>query len=121
MSDEEKKYVVFIEENIKEGETYIFYLQYTGNEYSLRTLSVYMANANYPAFNFSCRFYIDVKNTISERSVDEHIKINLLPMFEKVDGTFEFSLEDFVGLNPLEISCKLDDLYYGKKITKYFI
>ena len=96
-----KEFVVFMSSNPKEGETYIFYLQWTGNEERLGFLKslfdkcdmedVYdMVNTNMPLMQ------LDIKCRLSEEVVDAHMKIDEFNsyqrMFNKCEGEFYLSM-----------------------------
>ncbi len=118
------KYVVFKEVNHREKDSFYFFLQYDGNEEKLNTLADIMYYANYEGMcgDYS-EFAIDVDNLISQETVDEMLKVNLLcheQSFEVCKGEFDFYEEDFHGLGPKEIALKLDDMFFYFEITEYF-
>jgi len=71
-------FITFKEKNNKENETFIFFLQYDGNEEQLNKLNNIISKTDFSDLYEDCsRFEIDIKTMISEASVNEIIKINL--------------------------------------------
>lgn len=118
------KYVVFKEVNYKEKDSFYFFLQYDGNEEKLSSLANIIRQANYEGmYGDYSEFSIDVENLVSQETVDEMLKVNLLcheGSFQVCQGEFDFYEEDFYGLGPKEIALNLDDMFFYLEITKFF-
>jgi len=118
------KYVVFKEVNYREKDSFYFFLQYDGNEEKLIALADIMYRADYEGMcgDYS-EFAIDVDNRVSQETVDEMLKVNMLcheGSFEVCKGEFDFYEEDFYGLDAKELALKLDDMFFYFDITKFF-
>jgi hypothetical protein len=113
------EYITFIEKNHKENETFIFYLQYTGNEEELQKLSNLIEEADFSSFRGDYSdFTMDVEHRISEDAVDQHCKLGYVGytyMFQKANGKFEYPFDDEPITNDI-----LHDAFFGAKITYYF-
>ena len=118
------EFITFKENNKKENESFIFFLQYTNNEEALENLSYYIEKADPSDLtgDFSS-FEIDIKNKISEKSVYELEKVNIGtfgPLFTICKGLFSFNKEMFDEVEESEWALKLDSLYYACRITDHF-
>ena len=114
-------YIIILEHNHKEDETYVLYCQWTGNEEQLEKLVKVIETADpedlsgdYASFSFS-------RVKIPEAAVDVHCSIKdfggYIHMFQKCKGTFtcpEFSKD------PYKIAKELDDYYYHGKLRANF-
>lgn len=120
---EKMKYATFLELNRKDHETYIYYLQYDGNEEELLALKDIIRDADFSGMSGDySEFDIDIDNLLSKSSVDEQIKIKFdgYCPFDVCNGKFDFHQEDFYGLGDMESALKLDDMFYGCRIENYF-
>ncbi len=122
---EENKYVMFMEKNHKEGDNFIFYLQYNGNEEEIVKLKNVVETANFDdLYGDVSYFYIDTDNLISQSSVDEHIVNtsfgNWGPMFQVCNGKMTFNDEEYRELDASEIAKKLDEDFYHCRIKDLF-
>ena len=118
------EFITFKENNKKENESFIFFLQYTNNEEALENLSYYIEKADPSDLNgdFSS-FEIDINTKISESSVHELEKVNLGtfgPLFTVCKGLFSFNKEMFDEVEESEWALKLDSLYYACRISDHF-
>ena len=92
------EFIVFIEHNHKENETFVIYLQYTNNEESLKKLEEFINTADYSFLEGGdySDFEIDMSVKFSEDMVDQHCKLSFgtySHMFQKVSGKFVFPFE----------------------------
>lgn len=117
------KYVIFLENNHKEKEQFLFYLQYNGNEDELKKLNVLIANANTNCLSGDySTFGIDITNFISENAANEHLCINLTnysQTFTKCNGTFKLPTYPD-GMTSNEIAIWLDEQFYACSIVYCF-
>lgn len=118
------EFITFKENNQKENESFIFFLQYTNNEEALENLSYYIEKADPSDLtgDFSS-FEIDIENKISEKSAYELEKVNIGtfgPLFTVCRGLFTFNKEMFDEVEESEWALKLDSLYYACRITDHF-
>ena len=118
------EFITFKENNQKENESFIFFLQYTNNEEALENLSYYIEKADPSDLtgDFSS-FEIDIENKISENSACELEKVNIGtfgPLFTVCRGLFTFNKEMFDEVEESEWALKLDSLYYACRITDHF-
>ena len=118
------EFITFKENNQKENESFIFFLQYTNNEEALKNLSYYInkADASDLTGDFSS-FEIDIENKISEKSVYELEKVNIgifSPLFTICKGSFTFDKNFFEKEEESEWALKLDELYYACRISDHF-
>ena len=118
------EFITFKENNKKENESFIFFLQYTNNEEALENLSYYIEKADPSDLNgdFSS-FEIEINTKISESSVHELEKVNLGtfgPLFTVCKGLFSFNKEMFDEVEESEWALKLDSLYYACRISDHF-
>jgi hypothetical protein len=118
-------FITFKENNNKENESFIFFLQYDGNEEQLNKLNDIISKTDFSdLYGGDCStFEIDIKTMISENSVDQITKINLgcfSHLFNKCSGEFKFPYVLFEDLNESEMAFKLDQLFYACSIRNYF-
>jgi hypothetical protein len=122
------KFILLHEFNTKENESFIYFMQYTGNEETIASFSEFISKADYGNLEGGeyVKFEIDSKNLVSENTADEMIKCNFGSysyMFSKltgkmVDPFYGDSSEDMEGD---EIATLLNDEFFGNRITKLFI
>jgi hypothetical protein len=121
------EFVPFIEYNTKENETFIFYLQWTGNEEQLTLLAeaTGKAIADDMDGDFSL-FSMDIGVKIPESAVDLHTKIKTFngyfEMFTKCTGKFQspFTLEEIDSIDGYEMAKLLDETFFATKIRQWF-
>jgi hypothetical protein len=112
------EYVKFTEHNMKENETYVFYLQYTGNKIALKKLNEAIHATNrYTLDGDTSWFELDLGKRYPYNSVNLHCGFD--ENVERVDGRFEaeFYLE---GKTQHEIATDLDNMFYHGRIVNYF-
>jgi hypothetical protein len=118
------KFITFKENNHKENETFIFFLQYYGNENELNRLNDIISKTDFSdLYGDYSTYEIDIKNGISEESVDELIKVNIgnfSSLFQKCKGKFKFPFHLFEELNETEMASKLDELLFACSIRDFF-
>lgn len=112
------EYVKFTEHSLKESQTYLFYLQYTGNETALNKLKDVIAATHRCILggDTSC-FELNIENRVSSNSVNLHCAFD--ENIEKVDGRFEFEF-NLEGKSYDDIAIDLDDMFYHGHIVNYF-
>jgi hypothetical protein len=118
------EFITFKENNKKENESFIFFLQYTNNEEALKNLFYYVNKADADDLNgdFSS-FEIDIENKISEKSVYELEKVHIGifgPLFTVCKGSFSFNKDIFEKEDESNWALKLDELYYACRISDHF-
>jgi len=116
------EYITFIERNHKENESFIMFLQWTGNEEMLTKLRDYIVSADPSNMcgDYS-EFEMDIKNKVSESTVNEMIKLDYgsySNMFQKASGKFVYSALD--EMDSEEKAHQLDEHFYHCKIRYYF-
>lgn len=122
---EDIKYVMFMEKNQKEGDHFIFYLQYTDNEQEIAKLKNVVDTADFEDLHGDVSyFYIDTDNLISQYSVDEHVANKTFgswgPMFQVCIGKMTFNDEEYRELDAREIAKKLDEEFYHCRVKDLF-
>ena len=118
------EYITFIENNHKENEMFVFYLQYTGNEEALHRLNTIVSQADFSdMYGDYSTFMMDITTRISEDAVNQHIKLNYgcyAPMFQKVNGIFTLPYQ-FDEDTPMRLYAEiLDNYFFGNRIDRYF-
>jgi hypothetical protein len=115
------EYIIILEHNKKEEETYVLYCQYTGNEAEMEKLVKVIETACTDDMYGDVAVFETSHVKIPEAAVDIHCSIkdfgSYIHMFQKCEGTFtcpEFS-ED-----PYEIAKELDEFFYHGKLRNYF-
>jgi hypothetical protein len=115
------EYIIILEHNKKEEETYVFYCQYTGNEGEMEKLMKAIETACTDDMYGDVALFETSRVKIPEAAVDIHCSINdfgsYIKMFQKCKGSFtcpEFS-ED-----PYEIAKELDEYFYHGKLREKF-
>lgn len=116
------KFVTFKEVNLKEEETFIFFLQYDNNEEKLKELSEIIESADTSELNgdFSI-FEIDVNTLLSESTVKELENVDLGhfgPIFNVCRGDFTLCMDVFNNVDDLAL--RLDEFFYAFRITEHF-
>ena len=105
------EYITFVENKSSHNEAKVIvtYLQYTGNESELQKLEDYM--------NGGCsNFQMVLSIKFSEYEVNHMCTLSYGN--KKVNGTFKFPLEH--NASNENIAQKLDQAFYGCKISNYF-
>ncbi len=120
MSSTTMEYILILEHNHKENETYHFYCQWTGNEVELEKLIRVIETAeceldgDYSDFETS-------RTRIPESAVDAHVQLldfgNYTHMFQKCSG--DFVCPEFYD-DPVENANKLDRLFWHAKLRDFF-
>jgi hypothetical protein len=116
------KFVTFKEVNMKENETFIFFLQYDNNEEKLQKLSeiIKIADTSDLYGDFST-FEMDIDTLLSESTVKELENVNLGnfgPIFNVCRGDFTLCMDVFNNVDDLAL--RLDEFFYAFQITKHF-
>lgn len=118
------QYIVFVENNFKENEPFIFYLQYTGNERKLQKFAEIVDRAYYRDMEGDySEFSINISSPVSEQSVLEHLRINLGTynrMFNICKGNFMFDFDAFENLTDTQVATALDEMFYHCRVKDYF-
>lgn len=121
------EYCIFVEHNQKERESFIFYLQYTGNEKELELLYNLVTKANNGDLAGDVAYFemADPSIRISQAAVDEHKKIILgtySQTFQVVNGIlrFRFSEDEISDLDGYDIARVLDREFYHCRIKDCF-
>jgi hypothetical protein len=120
-----KNFIVFVEQNLKEKESYVFYLQYSQNEYDIYTFANYINKVSYDDKINSLvdsRFFIDFTHLLWEETVDEQMEVKIKgeKYFTKCEGKFNMDFTEFDKLSEEELAVLFDDMFYGGKISNYF-
>jgi hypothetical protein len=124
----DKKFVLLHEFNTKELESFIYFMQYTGNEKTIASFAKFISKADYDNMDGGeyVKFEIDTKNLVSENTADEMIKCNFGSysyMFSKLTGKMEdpFNGDSAEDMEGHEIATVLNDEFFGNRITKLFV
>ena len=117
------KFVVLHEFNTKK-QSFIYFMQYTGNEETIASFADLISKADYDNLGGDyVQFEIDSENLVSENTADEMIKCNF-DMFSKLTGKMElpFTKKEVEDMEVHEIATRLNKefLGYGNSITKLF-
>ena len=119
------KYITFQENNFKENESFIFFLQYNDNEENLRLLNDYINFADFSSlYGDYSTFEMDLDTLLDKNAVDNICKVNLGSFsrrFQVCEGKFDFPYEDFVNEDECETARILDDLFYSCQVRDYFV
>ena len=118
------KFVIFRENNKKENESFIFFLQYDNNEEMIHKLEeiINSTDFSYMDGDYSS-FEINTSNKLSEQTVNELTSIKIgsfYSMFTACRGKFNFNYGDFEVLTDTEKASKLDELFYACRIVNFF-
>ena len=124
------EFVVFTETNYKERESYITYLQWTGNEVELKKLDEILKRADTSEMDGDVSVFDMSLTRVSERSVDEHIEVSrstpsMSHLFSKKVGVFvcpdfDISPSLYASEQNESLAGALDDHFYGQRIDDYF-
>ena len=118
------KFVTLKEENTKENETFVLFLQYDNNMENLKKLTEIINSADTSEmYGDYSKFSIDIINLVSEQTVQELCKIDIGvygPLFSSCYGVFSFPHKDFDNLSNEDKALKLDELFYPCRISDYF-
>lgn len=118
------KFIIFKEDNKKEHETFIFFLQYDQNENMINKLKDIIDSTDFSEMDGDySSFEMDTQNKISEQTVDELCSIELgsySDLFTECRGKFNFPYDAFTFLSDTEKARKLDELFYACRIKDYF-
>ena len=121
------EYCVFVEHNQKERESFIFYLQYTGNEKELELLYRLVTKANNGDLVGDVAYFemADPSIRISQAAVDEHKRIILgtySQTFQIVNGklTFRFLEDEISDMDGYDTARVLDRMFYHCRIKDCF-
>jgi hypothetical protein len=123
----EIQFITLHEYNSKEEESFIHFLQYTDNEENINNLAEVILDAdNYELAGDFVRFEIDIRNIISEKTVDEMIKCRFgsyYYMFSKCIGKMKhpFDNKDEVNnLSDYDKAILLNEMFFSLKIKELF-
>ena len=123
---------MFLEHNHKERETFVFYLQYTNNEASLKKLEEFIKSSDHSYMDGDySNFEIDLTVKFSEEMVDQHCKLpfgSYSHMFQKICGTFKYPFDDDYydeetaprKMNEFDKAKILDEYFFGCNIGGCF-
>ena len=118
------KYITFQENNKKEYESFIFFLQYDGNEEHLKLLNNYINYADFSElYGDYSTFEIDIDTLLDEETVENMCKVRLGSFsrrFQICKGHFDLPYELFINSNETETARILDDLFFACQIRDYF-
>jgi hypothetical protein len=121
------EFVPFIEKNTKENETFVFYLQWTGNEEQLTLLNKAIEKACYDdIYGDYSMVTMDIDIKIPESAVDIHKRIGSFngyhKMFTKCVGKFRcpFDIETIDSTDECEMATLLDSFFFCCRIQKMF-
>lgn len=121
------EFVTFIEKNHKENETFIFFLQWTGNEAELRLLERATNKALLDdMYGDYVEVHLDASARLSEATVDQMCRVsdtnNYHRMFTKCTGTFKCPLteEEIETEDEYLLARTLDESFYSCKIEQMF-
>jgi len=119
------KYITFQENNKKEYESFIFFLQYDGNEEHLKLLNNYVNYADFSElYGDYSTFEIDIDTLLDEEIVENICKVRLGSFsrrFQICKGHFDLPYELFINSNETETARILDDLFFACQIRDYFV
>jgi hypothetical protein len=119
------KYITFQENNFKENESFIFFLQYDDNEENLKLLNDYVNYADFSSlYGDYSTFEMDLNTLLDENTVKNICKVNLgsyAKRFQVCKGKFDFPYENFVNEDECETARILDYLFYSCQIRDYFV
>jgi hypothetical protein len=120
-----KKYIVFIEKNNKEHNMTVHYLQTTYNLDMLEKLYHLVKYANYN--NMESSFDIDIMNTLSRKTVEEIVQVNIgdgddKKLFNVSNGVFKlpFTIESVSNYDSRMMGVILNQYFSHGRIDNYF-
>jgi hypothetical protein len=114
------EFICFFEKSEKEEETYVHFLQFTGNEKQLKKFSVAIEKAHSKSYS------IDIENRVSERTVDDMMRVNgpnsYAPFFVKHVGKFKspISIHTTGHSSPERLFYYLEECLYCCHIEDHF-
>lgn len=121
------EFVSFIEKNHKENETFIFFLQWTGNEAELRLLERATNKALLDdMYGDYVEVHLDASARLSEATVDQMCRVkntnNYHRMFTKCTGTFKCPLteEEIETTDEYLLARTLNESFFSCKIEQMF-
>ena len=95
------KYITFQENNFKENESFIFFLQYDDNEENLKLLNDYINFADFSSlYGDYSSFEMNLDTLLDENTVKNICKVNLgsySRRFQICEGKFDFPYENFIN------------------------
>jgi hypothetical protein len=116
------KFVTFKEINMKENESFIFFLQYDNNEEKLKELSKIIKSADTSdLYGDYSTFEMDIDTLLSENTVKELENVDLGhygPTFNVCRGDFTLCMDVFNNVEDLAL--RLDEFFCVFQITKHF-
>ena len=122
------KFILLHEFNTKENKSFIYFMQYTGNEKTIDLFANFISKADYDNLEGGdyVKFEIDTKNLVSENTVDEMINCKFgsySNMFSKLTGKMvdSFNILPVEDMEGYEIATLLNDEFFGNRITKLFV
>ena len=122
------KFILLNEFNTKENESFVYFMQYTGNEETIASFADFISKADYDNLEGGdyVKFEIDTKNLVSENTANEMIKCNFGSysyMFTKLTGKMvdPFHGDSAENIEGDEIATLLNDEFFGNRITKLFV
>lgn len=128
----DKKFILLHAFNSKDNESFIYFIQYTGNEKTIASFADVISKADYSEMEgHYVKFEIDIENEVSENTADEMIKCNFGSykfgpyscMFYKLTGKMVNPFEDideYENIDEDEIARRLSSKFFGNKIEKLF-
>ena len=119
------QFILIVETNHKENETFLHYCQWTGNEEELEKLVVMLEKADYDDLyggDFSSFWFSRTK--VSESAVDEHVKLeefgSYSRMFQKHTGKFVCPEFDGDTECPYNIANQIDRYFFACRLEDFF-
>jgi hypothetical protein len=110
------KFILLRVYNAKDCESYIYFMQYTGNEETIDSFAEFISKADYSELEGGhyVKFEIDSKNLVSENTADEMIKCDF-GMFSKPTGKMvnPFHEDSIYDMEGDEIARILNDNFWG--------
>lgn len=119
-------FVAFLENNHREHECFLFYLQLEGNEEALSRLASVIKRARcYLPYDDSSTFEIDIEHLIPEEAIEPHLKLKMnqyAPLFTKLTGRMVDPFKDIniEELDLYELAQLLDEKFYGARMDEHF-
>lgn len=119
-----------MEENTKEHEIFVYYLQWNGNEEQLTLLRDILSKQSWDDLGCEhCKLSIDIEHKLTEQVVDticrthKGVSFNCYhKMFTKCLGKFYSPIKesDIEGLDEYEIGRLVDETFWTCKVPKMF-
>jgi hypothetical protein len=121
-------YVILFEKNTKEGETFVYYLQWNNNEEKLKLLEKILNKADYDHINGDDIVILSLSTDvqITEHAVNQHCAVKhdvngYYNMFSKYNGVFKCPFEeDDIECDGFTIADKSQTIFYSCNIHKMF-